>query len=226
MKQRGLKILKITGITIISLVFLVAVSIGIVFQFVLTPEKITPKVVEAVNKNLNAELSVEAIELTFFKTFPNFKLELENGFILTRNDSIKEPNFTSKDTLISFDYGVVSVNPIAFLRNSIEVTNFSFENPSIYAHVSEEGEVNWNILKEDQKKDSLPDQETKDEKFNANIILEEISIINGNLVLDDFYSDNFIRLQGFNMDLSAEYNERDIILTLQTQSDNLIFRKN
>ena len=225
MKQRGLKILKITGITIISLVFLVAVSIGIVFQFVLTPEKITPKVVEAVNKNLNAELSVEAIELTFFKTFPNFKLELENGFILTRNDSIKEPNFTSKDTLISFDYGVVSVNPIAFLRNSIEVTNFSFENPSIYAHVSEEGEVNWNILKEDQKKDSLPDQETKDEKFNANIILEEISIINGNLVLDDFYSDNFIRLQGFNMDLSAEYNERDIILTLQTQSDNLIFRK-
>ena len=98
MKQRGLKILKITGITIISLVFLVAVSIGIVFQFVLTPEKITPKVVEAVNKNLNAELSVEAIELTFFKTFPNFKLELENGFILTRNDSIQEPNFTSKDT--------------------------------------------------------------------------------------------------------------------------------
>ena len=188
-------------------------------------KKITPKVVEAVNKNLNAELSVEAIELTFFKTFPNFKLELENGFILTRNDSIQEPNFTSKDTLISFDYGVVSVNPIAFLRNSIEVTNFSFENPSIYAHVSEEGEVNWNILKEDQKKDSLPDQETKDEKFNANIILEEISIINGNLVLDDFYSDNFIRLQGFNMDLSAEYNERDIILTLQTQSDNLIFRK-
>ena len=225
MKQRVLKILKITGITIISIVFLLAVAIGIVFQFVLTPEKITPKVVEAVNKNLNAELSIEAIELTFFKTFPNFKLELENGYILTHNDSIQNANFPSNDTLISFDYGVVSVNPIAFLSNSIDVTKFSFENPNIYAYVSEEGEVNWNILKENQKKDSVPNKEIKGEKFNANINLEEISIINGNLVFDDHYSENFIRLQGFDMDLAAEYNEKDIILKLKTQSDNLIFRK-
>lgn len=225
MKQRVLKILKITGITIISIVFLLAVTIGIVFQFVLTPEKITPKVVEAVNKNLNAELSIESIELTFFKTFPNFKLELENGLILNDIDSIQKGDLSSNDTLISFDYGVVSVNPIAFLSNSIDVTKFSFENPNIYAHVSEEGEVNWNILKEDQKKDSLPDKEIKGDKFNANINLEEISIINGNLVFDDHYSGNFIRLQGFDMDLSAEYNEKDIILALQTQSDNLIFRK-
>ncbi|WP_282124445.1 AsmA family protein [Algibacter mikhailovii] len=225
MKQRVLKILKIAGITIISIVFLLVVAIGVVFEFVLTPEKITPKVVEAVNKNLNAKLSIEAVELTFFKTFPNFKLELEKGFILTRNDSIQEFNSTSKDTLISFDYGVVSVNPIAFLNNSINVTKFSFENPNIYAFVSEAGEVNWDILKENKQKDSIQDQEIKDEKFNANINLEDISIINGNLVFDDHYSANFMRLQGFDMDLSAEYNEKDIILALQAQSDNLIFRK-
>ena len=225
MKQRVLKILKITGITIISIIFLLAVSIGVVFQFILTPEKITPKVVEAVNKNLDAELSIDAIELTFFKTFPNFKLELEKGYILTHSDSIQDPNFPSNDTLISFDYGVVSVNPIAFLSNSIDITKFSFENPNIYAYVSEEGEVNWNILKENQKKDSIPDKEIKGEKFNANINLEEISIINGNLIFDDHYSENFVRLQGFDMDLAAEYNEKDIILKLETQSDNLIFRK-
>ena len=225
MKQRALKILKIIGITIISLVFLIAVSIGIVFQFVLTPEKITPKVVEAINKNLDAELSIEAIELTFFKTFPNFKLELENGFILNLNDSIQKVVLDSNDTLISFDYGVVSINPIAFLSNNIDVTKFSFENPSIYAHVSEDGEVNWNILKESQKQDDIPDKEIKGEKFNASIILEEISIINGKLLFDDHYSGNFIRLEGFDMDLAAEYNEKEIILELQTQSDNLIFRK-
>ena len=178
MKQRVFKILKITGIAIISLIIILALGIGILFQFVLTPEKITPKVVEAVNKNLNAELSIEAIELTFFKTFPNFKLELENGFILTNNQRVQGVNRPSNDTLISFDYGVVSVNPIAFLSNSIDVTKFSFENPSIYAHVSEEGEVNWNILKQVQEKESLPDEKIKDEQFNANINLEEISIQN------------------------------------------------
>ena len=77
MKQRIIKISKIVAKTLVSIIFLLAVTIGIVFQFVLTPEKITPMVVQAINKNLDAELSIDAIELTFFKTFPNFKLELK-----------------------------------------------------------------------------------------------------------------------------------------------------
>ncbi len=225
MKNRILKISKIAALTLVSILFLLALTIGIVFQFVLTPEKITPKVVEAINKNLNAELSIDAVELTFFKTFPNFKLELENGFILTNKDSLQNHPQASNDTLMSFDYGVVSVNPIAFLSNSINVTRFSFENPSIYASVSENGKVNWDILKDNQQQDSIPEKETEREKFNANINLEEISIINGNLIFDDRYSENFVRLQGFDMDLSAEYNENDIKLNLHTQSDNFIFRK-
>ena len=76
MKQWIIKISKFVGITVVSIIFLIAVAIGVVFQFVLTPDKITPKVVAAINKNLDAELSIEAIELTFFKTFPSFKLEL------------------------------------------------------------------------------------------------------------------------------------------------------
>jgi len=225
MKQRIIKISKILGISLVSIIFLMAATIGVVFQFVLTPEKITPKVVEAINKNLNAELSIDAVELTFFKTFPNFKLELENGFILTHKDSLQNHHQASNDTLISFDYGVVSINPIAFLSNSIDVTQFSFENPTIYASVSENGKVNWDILKESKQQESIPEKETEGEKFNANINLEEISMINGNLIFDDRYSENFVRLQGFDMALSAEYNENDIKLKLHTQSDNLIFRK-
>ena len=118
MNQRIIKISKIIAITLVSIVLLLSLAIGIIFQFVLTPEKITPKVVEAINKNLNAELSIDAIELTFFKTFPNFKLELKNGLILNApssfQDSISKPN----DTLIQFDYGVVSVNPLAFTLSS------------------------------------------------------------------------------------------------------------
>lgn len=225
MKQSVLKILKISGITLVSIILFLAVLIGAVFQFVLTPEKITPKVVSAINENLNAELSLDAVELTFFKTFPNFKLELNNGYILSHKDSLKLNSPSYNDTLIRFKYGVVSVNPIAFLSNKIDVTKFSFHNPSIFAFVSEEGEVNWNIIKESTEQDSIEKEGTDKEKFNAKINLEEISIINGNLIFDDRYSENYIDLQGFDMDLSASYNEKDIRLDLQTQSDNLIFRK-
>ena len=170
MKQRILKISKIIAITLVSIVFLLAVAIGIVFQFVLTPEKITPKVVQALNENLNAELQIDAIELTFFKTFPNFKLELEKGYVLKKMNPSESGNHEQlNDTLIGFEYGVVSVNPIAFLRNKIDVTKFSFENPNIYAFVSEEGNVNWDILKNKQEKDTISEDTSKDDKFDARI---------------------------------------------------------
>ncbi len=136
MKQRILKISNIIGITVVSILFLVAVTIGVVFQFVLTPDKITPKVVQAINQNLNAELSIDAIELTFFKTFPNFKLELKNGIILNTEGSFQDSISSPNDTLIEFDYGVVSVNPLAFLADNIKINKFSFENPKVYVYVS------------------------------------------------------------------------------------------
>ena len=227
MKHKVSKIFKILAIACISIIVLIAMTIGIIFQFVLTPEKITPKVVQAINQNLNAELSIDAIELTFFKTFPNFKLELENGLILNPGASFQDSISSPNDTLIVFDYGVVSVNPLAFLANSIEVNKFSFENPTIYAYVSPEGDTNWNILKErdPSEKDSIstPDKEQKD--FNASINIEEISIINGNLIFDDRYTENFMTMQGFDMNLAAKYSQKEVILKLLSQSDNVIIRK-
>ena len=227
MKQKIIKISKILGIALVSIIFLLAVTIGIVFQFVLTPEKITPKVVQAINKNLNAELSIDAIELTFFKTFPNFKLELKNGLILNDFGTAKDSTLVSKDTLIQFDYGVVSVNPVAFIGNSIEVNKFSFENPTIHAYVSKEGQVNWDILKErePEEKDSLTSVNQEKKDFDASINIEEISIINGNLIFDDRYSDNYMTIEGFDMNLSAKYSEKEVLLKLNSQSDNVVIRK-
>jgi len=227
MNQKLIKISKIIGIILVSIMFLLAATIGIVFQFVLTPEKITPKVVEAINKNLNAELSIAAVELTFFKTFPNFKLELKDGVILNSTASFKDATSSPNDTLIQFDYGVVSVNPVAFIGNSIEVNKFSFENPTIYAYVSPEGEVNWAILKEHEpkEKDSLTSTGKEEKDFDANINIEEISIINGKLIFDDRYSENYMRIDGFDMNVVAKYSEKEVLLKLNSQSDKVIIRK-
>ena len=227
MKQRILKISKIVAITLISITLLLAITIGIVFEFILTPEKITPKVVQAINKSLNAELSIEAIELTFFKTFPNFKLELKNGFILNTRGALKDLEFISNDTLIKFDYGVISVNPVAFIGNSIEINKFSFEKPSIYTFVSSDGETNWDILKKTDpiEIDSIDDSKKERKNFDASINIEEISIINGRLIFDDRYSENFMTVESFDMNLEAQYNENDAVLKLKSQSDNVITKK-
>ena len=229
MKHKLIHILKKTGIVLVGLVILLAAVIGFVFQFVLTPDKITPKVVSALNENLNAELSLNSVELTFFKTFPSFKLELEDGAIVKRmetaQDSLLNPR---QDTLIQFEYAVISVNPIAFLRDKIKVNRFSFENPKIYALVTPEGQVNWDILKPTDSVEILADSlETKveKEKFKASIDLEDISIVNGELIFDDRYTENYFSTQGFDLDLRAKYNPEKILVDLDVDSEDVVFRK-
>ncbi len=229
MKQKLIHILKKTGIVLVAVVILLAAVIGFVFQFVLTPDKITPKVVKALNENLNAELSLNSVELTFFKTFPSFKLELEDGAIVKRmgapRDSLKG---SKQDTLIEFEYAVVSVNPIAFLRDKIEVNRFSFENPKIYALVTTEGEVNWDIVKPTDTLEVLADSlETKVEKeqFKASINLEDISIVNGELIFDDRYTGNYFRTEGFDLNLIAQYDPDKILLDLDVNSEDIVFQK-
>lgn len=229
MKQKLIHILKKAGIVLVALVVLLAASIGFVFQFVLTPEKITPKVVKALNENLNAELALKSVELTFFKTFPSFKLELEDGSVVKRMESAKDSLLDPRqDTLIQFDYAVVSVNPIAFLRDKIQVNRFSFENPRIYALVTVDGRVNWDILKPTDTVEIIADSlETRAEKeeFKASINLEDISIVNGELIFDDRYTENYFQTQGFDLDLRAKYNPEKILLDMDVNSEDIVFRK-
>ncbi len=79
------------GKILVGLLLLVFLLIGIALNFVFTPEKITPKIVEAINQNLNAEMNAESIELSFFKTFPNFTLAVEQGSIVNHlNDTVQD----------------------------------------------------------------------------------------------------------------------------------------
>ena len=73
------RLLKYFFISLLVLVILVCASIGIVLNFIFTPEKLTPIVEKSANEFLNAEVHFDAIELTFFSTFPEFGLEMRNG---------------------------------------------------------------------------------------------------------------------------------------------------
>lgn len=65
MKKQTKKILKITGISIGALVILVTAIIALVVNVVFTPSKLTPIVLNTANKNMNAKLDMNSVELTF-----------------------------------------------------------------------------------------------------------------------------------------------------------------
>ena len=48
---------------------LLLVAIAFVINFIVTPKKLTPVVLDAANQTLNVHLDMESVELTFFSTF-------------------------------------------------------------------------------------------------------------------------------------------------------------
>ena len=99
------RLLKYFFISLLVLVILVCASIGIVLNFIFTPEKLTPIVEKSANEFLNAEVHFDAIELTFFSTFPEFGLEMRNGSVVTKvfQDSLKQENVYAATDSLSAD---------------------------------------------------------------------------------------------------------------------------
>ena len=79
MNSKVKKTLRITGISLAALLLAVVVAITLAINFVFTPTKLTPMVVNIANQNMNAKLDLGSVDLTFFSSFPRFGLRLTDG---------------------------------------------------------------------------------------------------------------------------------------------------
>ena len=113
MNRKWKKWLRITLITIASLIVLLLSGIAIVINFVFTPEKLTPVVLKTANQALDAKLDMKSVELTFFSTFPRFGLKLTEGSLVSK--AINDTSWQKTDSLLSFRKCVLVVNPMDYL---------------------------------------------------------------------------------------------------------------
>ena len=78
------RVLRWTIISVLILVVLVGATVGIVLNIVFTPEKLTPIVEKYANEYLDADVRFKSIDLTFYSTFPNFGIDIEDGSMVTK----------------------------------------------------------------------------------------------------------------------------------------------
>ena len=72
MKNRTKKLFKITGITLGALIVFLSAVIAFSINFIFTPEKLTPIVLNVANQNINAKLDMNRADLFFnFSPFWN-----------------------------------------------------------------------------------------------------------------------------------------------------------
>ena len=143
------KALKIIGWVVLSLVVLVLLSVGVLMYVVFTPERLTPIVQKESSKLLTCEAKIERVELTFFSTFPNFGLRLDQ--VVLTNPMVGAPN----DTLASLEYLTASVDLMAYLQEDRVVLNeFTLANGSVHLYTNEAGNSNYDIMQSSDSAES------------------------------------------------------------------------
>lgn len=117
---------------------------------------------------LTANLKVEKIHFSTFSHFPHVGIELENGEIITQTNISP----AKADTLLQFDNFTLLFNPIKLLMRQVDIQGIKLSAPKMYGYISQDGEPNWNIFKEEPENTA----DTLEKPFSFNINVRNISI--------------------------------------------------
>lgn len=219
MNRQVKKTLKISGITLGTVLLVLLVAIAFVINFIVTPKKLTLVVLDAANQTLNAHLDMESVELTFFSTFPQFGLKVKNGSLVSK--ALNDSSWCKTDSLLSFKECVLTVNPIAYLtENRIVVHNLSLEEVAVYAYRNKTGKANWEVTR--ASVDTIP-ADTASTDFNSEIDIRNIELKHANLVFDDRNTDIYSRIDDANLKLRLSLTKGISTLGLKFDNKNILF---
>lgn len=174
------RILKITGITLGSIILLMFL-IPILF-----PGKIAEEVKAFANKKLNGELDFKEANLSFFNHFPSLTLTLTDF-------SLKGSAPYQKETLISANevsFGI-DISSLIFDK-SVTIDKIYVSNALINVKVNAKGEANYNVYIAE------PETKPKDTTSNTSLRLDKIAIEDSHLVYNDKSTKVLIDAKGFN----------------------------
>ena len=142
LKNVGLKILKWTGIVLLSFLFLLFI-IPILF-----PGTISQQVKVFANKHLAGELDYKKTHLSFFRHFPSLTVSVDE-FLL------KGSNPFEKDTLLYADEVAVGINlKNLIFQGEVKIDEIYVQDAYANVKVNTKGEANYNVYIAKPEKDT------------------------------------------------------------------------
>lgn len=163
------KALKIFGITLGSIILLLAIVIGSALWVVFTPERLTPIVRNVASEYVKCEHHIGQVELTFFSTFPHFGLAIDS--IIVVNPVEGAPS----DTVLSVPHAVTSVDVMALLNEkTLSIPTLSMPDIQANIYIAADGQANYDVL-------ALPQDTTAEDTTAFVLPFEKIAV--GELVV-------------------------------------------
>jgi AsmA protein len=197
-KRIFVRILKITGITIGSILLLLFL-LPIIF-----PGKIAEEVKSFANQKLNGELDFKEANLSFFSHFPSLTLTLTD-FSLKGSAPYKNETLVSANE-VSFGINVKSL----LFDKKVTIDKIYVSNALINVKVNAKGEANYNVYNSD-------DETPKKQSSDSSLRLEKIAIEDSHIIYDDKSTKILIDANGFNYVGNGDLDKA--IFDLYTEAD-------
>ncbi len=208
------RILKISLISVGSVLVLVLGAIAVAVWYVFTPEKLTPIAREQAKKYLTCQTEIGQVDLTFFSTFPEFGLRLTDVTLVT-------PETT--DTIAAIEQCVAIVDPIAYLKeNAVVVKQFKLDGTQANVHFRADGTSNLDIVAASEE---TTEEDTTATSFSLDrVSLSDISIDRLKLHFCDEQSGLDCHLNDASMGLSFEGTLGDNMNPVRLSSEGITLK--
>ncbi len=198
--------MKILVKIIIAFVLIVIISLLTIPYFF--TDKVEAIIKEEANKNLNASLDFDNINLSLFTDFPNASIKLNKLSIVGKEQF-------QNDTLLYMNNLTISVNLFKLIReDQISITKIILNDALINIITLENGSVNYDISKEEAEEQVSDSNSSDVEAINLQI---QKFIINGSTIIYDDRSMHFYsKLDGLALKMKGNFSadKTDLILDI------------
>ncbi|MDH6535301.1 hypothetical protein M2101_001984 [Parabacteroides sp. PM5-20] len=222
-KKKTLFILLASFCTIVFVLPLIAFCI--INWGILPSHKLTPLVVNEVNKRIDGQLACEKIELTFLSTYPHLGLRITNGNLLSHamKDNPKDSVADNQpiDSLLHFSQTTLVLHPLDYLwEKKITIGEVCINNPYFYGYIREDGKANWDIYN-----DETEPSDTSDSSISLPTIdLQKVRIIEGHFIYDDRQANMYAEIEGFFLQSAGSLIDGGNTLAIETGSSSILFQ--
>ena len=209
------KPLKITLITLGSLLGLVIIVVAIASWLVLTPARLTSIVRNQAPNFITCDFDIEKAELTIVKTFPEIGLKINDVILI---NPMKE---APSDTLAYIDECVVTVDIKKFLNeNLVLIDECYLDGGCVNLFIDERGMTNLDIFPP-----SEPDTVEDTSEFTYGIDLANLKLNDVNLNYTDLSQNMIADINGFDLSAKAKMKGDALAGNVVASLNNIVYKQ-
>ena len=203
------KALKITGITLASLVGLILIVAVVASLLVTSSGWLTKQVKKYAPQFVNCEIQLGKADLQLFKTFPNVGIDIENVALINPMEG------SPSDTLANIDNLTVALDIKKLLKEKeIVIKKCILEDALVNLYTDTLGQNNFDVFNSKEK-------DTVSSSFDYLVDIEEVKLKNTNALYTDARNGMKARALGLDLDLNGNFKEKDIEADLDVRSQSL-----